>query len=160
MRGVNSVVTLFKYGLIARVGTSGDSARRHAVGTAPLFDASSTPPPFVVSAAFFTDESVKTCSFCMMGLLGFLSCSLVFFRLCGPLSCSIFRWSSRPSGCLCLAFVVACSRRVCPFYSELAMKRVPSGFLPPLKRVDQQVVVGCRYPSSLTPRPRWMKLLW
>ena len=89
-----------------------------------------------------------------MGLLGRgFSRVPLSSRLCGPLSCSLLRLCSRPSGSLCLAFVDACSRRVCSFYPELAMKHVPSGFLPPLKRVAQQVVVGCRYPWSFSPRP-------
>ena len=55
---------------------------------------------------------------------------------------------------LCLVFMGACSRCVWSFCPELAMKRVPGGFLPPLRRVALQVVYGSRYPWSPKPRPR------
>ena len=44
-------------------------------------------------------------------------------------------------------FVWARSRCVCSLYLVHTMKRVPSEFLPPLRRVAQQVMVGCCYPT-------------
>ena len=78
-------------------------------------------------------------------------CSFVFFVWCGPLSCS-FPLCTRPSRFLCFAFLLLArgvSVPSIPSCNEARTQLVPAT----TEEVAQQVVVGCRCPWSVTPRP-------